>query len=259
MKGKSNFTQSEANEIIALIRKKVVSDRNTQKRLRDKIRGIGFYATDFGIGGGYTEHDFLRVVKIVGETHQPEPKSEVIELHETIQPERSTGELRKISFPPISNPNAKILILGTMPGEQSLFKSQYYGHGGNQFWKIMFICLNEPFTDDYEIKKNLLIDNKIALWDVLQHCKRQGSSDNAIVDEFPNDFQQFFKSHPNVRTILFNGNNAAEYYQKYVGYDSKFKYDVLPSTSPANTWSTREEKAEKWQQEILNNLKESIK
>ena len=255
MKGKSKFTQSEANEIIALIRKKVVSDKNTQKRLRNKIRAIGFYASDFGIGGGYTEHDFLGAVKIIGETQKPEPKSENIELPETIQPERSTGELRKISFPPISNPDATILILGTMPGERSLFKSQYYGHGGNQFWKIMFICLNEQFTDDYEIKKKLLIDNKIALWDVLQHCKRQGSSDNAIVDEFPNDFQKFFESHPNVKTILFNGNNAAKYYEKYVGFDLNFKREVLPSTSSANSWSTREEKAEKWQQVIMNNLK----
>jgi hypothetical protein len=72
MKGKSRFTREEANEIIALIRKKLVSDSNGQKRIRDKIRNLGFYASDFGIGGGYTEIDFIRVTKIseaAGDAH----------------------------------------------------------------------------------------------------------------------------------------------------------------------------------------------
>lgn len=67
MKGKSRFTGAEANEIIALIRKKLVSDRNEQKKIRDKIRNLGFYASDFGIGGGYTELDFLRVITITND------------------------------------------------------------------------------------------------------------------------------------------------------------------------------------------------
>ena len=64
MKGKLRFTRTEANEIITLIRKKLVSDRNEQKRIRDKIRNLGFYASDFKIGGGYTEMDFHQVVTI---------------------------------------------------------------------------------------------------------------------------------------------------------------------------------------------------
>ncbi len=66
MKGKSTFTKSEANEIIALIKQKLIANTAEQKKIRDKIRAIGFYASDFGIGGGYTETDFLRVVKILG-------------------------------------------------------------------------------------------------------------------------------------------------------------------------------------------------
>lgn len=65
MKGKAVFTKQEADEIIALIRQKVVAAQPEQKRLRDKIRKIGFYASDFGIGGGYDENDFLNVVQIV--------------------------------------------------------------------------------------------------------------------------------------------------------------------------------------------------
>jgi len=66
MKGKSIFTQSEANQIITLIRKKLLVNPAEQKRIRDNIRALGFYASDFGIGGGYTEGDFLRAVKIIG-------------------------------------------------------------------------------------------------------------------------------------------------------------------------------------------------
>ena len=66
MKGKSVFTKQEADEIIALIRQKVLAAQPEQKRLRDKIRKIGFYASDFGIGGGYDEKDFLSVVEIEG-------------------------------------------------------------------------------------------------------------------------------------------------------------------------------------------------
>ena len=67
MKGESTFTQSEADEIVALIRRKLLADKNDQKRIRDKIRALGFYASDFGVGSGYTEGDFLRAVKITND------------------------------------------------------------------------------------------------------------------------------------------------------------------------------------------------
>lgn len=71
MKGKSTFTQSEANSIIALIKEKLLASPNAQKRSRDKIRAIGFYASDFGIGGGYKELDFLSAVKIIKDGTKP--------------------------------------------------------------------------------------------------------------------------------------------------------------------------------------------
>ncbi|MHC1777559.1 MAG: DNA-deoxyinosine glycosylase [Lentimicrobium sp.] len=160
----------------------------------------------------------------------------------------------KVSFPPISNSNARILILGTMPGEKSLALNQYYGHGGNQFWKIMFECFNLPYSDDYSKKKQLLPDNRIALWDVLQFCQREGSSDNRIKAEIPNDFVTFFVTHPEIKTVLFNGKNARDYFQKYIGFDKDKDYQVLPSTSAANTWMKREEKMEKWRELILKSL-----
>lgn len=76
------------------------------------------------------------------------------------------------------------------------------------------------------------------------------SQANAILEEFPNNFKLFSEKHPRIRTILFNGNNAAEFFQKYIGFADGFKYEILPSTSPVNKWSTKEEKMEKWNQII---------
>ena len=255
MKGKSIFTRSEADAIISLIRKKVVAETNEQKRLRDKIRAIGFYASDFGIAGGYTEHDFLRVVKIVGSSTTTSNKAAAPGQSFATENKIPGNSIKKFSFPPISKPDAHVLILGTMPGERSLALSQYYGHGGNQFWKIMFSCFNMPYSGDYMTKTKLLTENRIALWDVLQHCEREGSADNAIISEFPNDFKGFFEKHPAVKIILFNGNNSAEYFQKYIGYTNGFEYIVLPSTSPANTWATKEEKMKTWANAISDHLK----
>ncbi len=121
MKGKSIFTRSDADAIISLIRKKVVADTNEQKRLRDKIRAIGFYASDFGIAGGYTEHDFLRVVKIVGSsTPTTIIKTEAPKESFENQNKIPGNNIKKFSFPPISKPDAQVLILGTMRARRGL-------------------------------------------------------------------------------------------------------------------------------------------
>ncbi len=246
MKGESKFTRAEADQIVSLIRQKLKADSSDQKGIRDKIRKLKFYASDFGIGGGYTENDFLRVVYIIGEA-QVSKANPVVKAPDKAKPITNIkGTFNKFSFPPISKSDARILILGTMPGERSLALNQYYGHGGNQFWKIMFECFNKPYSDDYSKKNQLLLDNVIALWDVLQYCEREGSSDNAIKAEFPNDFVAFFKQHPQIKTVLFNGNNAKEFYEKHIGLAPGMEFFVLPSTSPANTWLSREEKMGKW-------------
>jgi hypoxanthine-DNA glycosylase len=87
--------------------------------------------------------------------------------------------MRIFSFPPIVSEKSKVLILGTMPGDRSLKLNQYYGHNGNNFWKIIFTICEEPFSPDYEKRKNVLLNNNLALWDVLQACEREGSSDSS--------------------------------------------------------------------------------
>ena len=155
--------------------------------------------------------------------------------------------MKKFSLPYIAKQDSKILILGTMPGERSLVLKEYYGHRGNHFWKIMFHLFGEPYSNEYQVKVDLLLNNKIALWDVLEYCQRVGSADNAIKDEYPNNFPHFFKEHSQLTTIIFNGKKAKELYVKYIGINPPYGFHVCPSTSPANTWFTYEEKSKQWQ------------
>lgn len=154
--------------------------------------------------------------------------------------------MKSFSFAPISSPDSKILILGTMPGTKSLELNQYYGHNQNNFWKFMFEILKEEFSNDYEVRKNLLIKNNVALWDVLQFCDRVGSLDSAIKNEIANDFEEFLASHPQITTILFNGQKAAAFFKKYVHLNKQYKTFTLPSTSPANASKAFQSKLDEW-------------
>ena len=154
--------------------------------------------------------------------------------------------MKSYSFSPISSTESNILILGTMPGTKSLELNQYYGHNQNNFWKFLFTIYNEELSNDYETRKNLLLKNKIALWDVLQYCDRIGSLDSAIKNEIANDFETFLEKHPNIKTILFNGQKAAAFFKKYVHLKNSYHLITLPSTSPANASKTSEFKLKEW-------------
>ena len=154
--------------------------------------------------------------------------------------------MKSFSFAPITSANANILILGTMPGTKSLELNQYYGHKQNNFWKFMFEILNEEFSNDYEIRKKLLQKSNIALWDVLQFCDRIGSLDSAIKNEISNDFEAFLETHPNIKTILFNGQKAAAFFKKYVHLKKEYQLITLPSSSPANASQSFQSKLEEW-------------
>jgi len=154
--------------------------------------------------------------------------------------------MKIFSFAPISNNKSRVLILGTMPGNLSLKLNQYYGHAGNSFWRIIFTIYEEQFSTDYEKKKDILLKNNLALWDVLQGCEREGSSDNTILEEEPNNFKSFFENHPGIKLIAFNGQNAKKYFFTHSNFKPEIKYISLPSTSPANTWKSFEEKLTEW-------------
>lgn len=153
------------------------------------------------------------------------------------------------SFQPIVDDRCRILILGTMPGAQSLMKQEYYGNKQNAFWRIIFTLFNEELSEVYEEKKAFLLKKHIALWDVLKTCEREGSGDAEIENPMPNDFSGLFKQYPGIGQIYFNGGNSEKFYRQYV--ISKIdkvgmEYHKLPSTSPAYT-AAFEDKFKKWQ------------
>lgn len=150
------------------------------------------------------------------------------------------------SFPPIIQEGCRILILGSIPSITSLEKFQYYGHKQNDFWPMMFSLFNEPYTDDYIKKQNLLLLHGIALWDVLGSCERKGSLDSNIIDETPNDIVGLVSRYPTIEYVFFNGGKAYESFKKYFpSLLSEKQCFMMPSTSPAYTLK-KEEKRKQW-------------
>lgn len=163
-------------------------------------------------------------------------------------------ELKRLkSFLPIENENASVLILGSMPGAESLRKREYYANSRNVFWSIMGHLLGAGPERKYEDRLRILTDYGIAVWDVLKSCEREGSLDSAIKDETieANDFTLFFKNHPHITHVFFNGTKAQTAYKRYVipslaEKQRKLKYERLPSTSPAHAAMSSNEKIRRW-------------
>lgn len=149
------------------------------------------------------------------------------------------------SFPPIISNDAKILILGSVPGVKSLEMQEYYAHPQNKFWKIIFELFNENFSEDYLEKIKILKKNKIAVWDVIDSCERVGSLDTTIKNEESNDILQLLKKYQNIKTIFCNGGKSYQNLQKIVGKNFEIPIYLLPSTSPLHTISF-EKKLESW-------------
>lgn len=159
------------------------------------------------------------------------------------------------SFEPIASANARILILGSVPGIASLQAGQYYAHPQNRFWPIMgkllgFELSQTPYTE----RMASLSDAGIALWDVLQSCERIGSLDSAIRPESQvvNDFVTFFAAHPLIRHVYFNGGHAERTFRRYarplLSKQTVLECKRLPSTSPAHASLSFEDKLAHWQQ-----------
>jgi TDG/mug DNA glycosylase family protein len=156
------------------------------------------------------------------------------------------------SFAPVENADAKILILGSMPGTASLRAGQYYAHPRNLFWRILgeLVSVNPALPYDRRIKA--LKSAHIALWDVLKSCERKGSLDADIDNDslLPNDFGSFFLRHPKITHVFFNGAKAESCYRTrvlpVVGLRT-LQYHRLPSTSPAHASMSYEQKLKAWQ------------
>lgn len=133
---------------------------------------------------------------------------------------------------PIVSKNAKVLLLGSMPGTQSLLKNEYYAHKNNAFWLILFNILKSKKTTSYKIKKNLVLRKKIGIWDVIKTCKRVGSLDSDICEEKVNNISGLLRRHKNIKAIFLNGRKTESLFKKHFGH-LRVHREYLPSTSPA--------------------------
>lgn len=161
--------------------------------------------------------------------------------------------MKDSGFPPIAGPQARILILGSLPGQASLRQQQYYAHPQNAFWKMMGRLFGAGPELPYEERTLRLIESSIALWDVCAAAQRAGSLDAAIVPSSvaANDFCAFLEGQPDIGLICFNGGKAAELYRRLVlpglpNSLSAISRLTLPSTSPAFAAMSFEDKLSRW-------------
>lgn len=154
------------------------------------------------------------------------------------------------SFNPIVGKQPKILILGTMPGKDSLRLNEYYANSRNVFWKIIYEIHNSEIQPDYESKTEFLKQNGISIWDVCHKANRESSLDSDIKNEVPNKLRDFVRANPSIKIIAFNGQKAEKLYDKFFDRFDEINYLTLLSTSPANASYSYQEKVEDWKRII---------
>lgn len=151
----------------------------------------------------------------------------------------------KYSFGPAAAPGVRVLILGSMPGEESLRQQQYYAYRYNAFWPIMGELLHFDPALPYPERVRRLNQAGVALWDTLAACRRAGSLDGDIRDARPNDIPQLLRDYPTIRAIGCNGGASHHYLlRSFPELVQTVEIVQLPSTSPAAARLSREEKRE---------------
>lgn len=237
MKGKNEFTQSEINEIVALIRKRCSAPQSEQKQIRDKMRSIGFYGRDdFGIID-MTEEKFYRLIESKKIIIKDSSKVKV----PTISSKRETNPLAhnnlKHGLEAWCGETPYVLILGTLPSDKSIAAQAYYQNkSNNSFYRIMeSLFERQSGMSD----KDFIINNHIALWDCMKNADRKGSLDANIKDYVPNDVEKFLSLHPTITTIVLNGKGETTktFEENFSVEELKHRYRILslPSTSNSNS------------------------
>lgn len=153
-------------------------------------------------------------------------------------------------IPPLFDAGSEILILGSFPSVKSREAAFFYGHPQNRFWKLIAQILGAATPETIEEKKELILKNHLALWDVIAECEITGSSDSSIRNVKANDLSVIL-DHAPVRRILLNGKTAGKMYKKYILSNTEIEAIVLPSTSPANAGWSLERLKEEWRDNIL--------
>lgn len=141
------------------------------------------------------------------------------------------------AFGPVYDENSRILILGSFPSVKSRQQQFYYGHPQNRFWKVLAALTGREVPENTQQKRCLLLEEHIALWDVIASCRIEGSSDSSIRDVTVNDIAGLLAG-TRMEHIFVNGDKAGQLYRRYCLGKTGMEAVQLPSTSPANAaWS----------------------
>lgn len=159
------------------------------------------------------------------------------------------GEMFTHTFEPIFDKNSEILVLGSFPSVKSRENNFYYAHPQNRFWRVVASVYSCPVPKTVEEKKNMLLSNKIAVWDVIKSCEITGSADSTIKSVIPNDLSEIL-SVADIKKIYANGKTAQSLYNKCIKKNTGFDIISLPSTSPANAAYSLEKLIKEWK--IIN-------
>jgi hypoxanthine-DNA glycosylase len=154
--------------------------------------------------------------------------------------------IAKRSFPPIVGERPLVLVLGTLPGEESLRRIEYYAHPRNLFWPIVFGLFGTAVPTVYEERLRFVMSRRIALWDVVESGQRLASADATIRAEIPNAIGALLDANPGIRAVAFNGSGARRLYDRHFARRPDLTYLALPSTSPAYASLGFAEKLSRW-------------
>ena len=154
-----------------------------------------------------------------------------------------------VGLPPLIDERSQVLILGSFPSKLSLQKHEYYGNPQNHFWQIMETLFGIDCQASYSERTARLLEARVAVWDVIAECSREGSGDDAIMDATPNPVLTLLRDFPGVARVAFNGGMAFRSARQYVP-DLFEREDIgcerLPSTSPRNARLPLAAKLEMW-------------
>lgn len=141
----------------------------------------------------------------------------------------------KRSFPPLIGADPRALVLGTLPGEESLRRQEYYAHPRNLFWAIVYALFGDgPPAAAYDERVQFLMRHGIAVWDVVAAGERIASADATIRAELPNPIDRLLQTRPGIRAVAFNGGTAQRLHDRYFARRPELSYLAMPSTSPAH-------------------------
>lgn len=142
----------------------------------------------------------------------------------------------KVGLPPIARADARLFLLGSLPGDASLTAQRYYAHPTNQFWRLLGLAIGEKLQElSYEERLARLAERRVGLWDVIASASRRGSLDQSIREAEHNQIEHLLHDFPKLRAIAFNGSTAASAGRKLIGRSANLALVDLPSSSAANT------------------------